>query len=222
MARDLVMQNIIRQSENNKQLPYQWLGRKEYTCFLEEMQNRTAAVIISSQQEMIYFCEHEDVYTTGRRGINNSKTNLGAPLIQTERGGETTYHGIGQLMMYPVISLKQHGLSVREYVHMLEQSCINLLAQYDIQTERDCGLPGVWINREKIAALGIRVSKGVASHGIALNVSTDLKWFEKINPCGTSRKATSMLVQGVSELNLEVIAKQWNVTFQQLLLSKTV
>ena len=217
MARDSVMQNIIRQSENNKQLPYQWLGRKEYTSFLEEMQNKTAEVITSHQQEIVYFCEHEDVYTTGRRGINNSKVVLGAPLIHTERGGETTYHGIGQLMMYPIINLKQHDLTVRKYVHLLEQSCINLLDQFHIQAERDCGLPGVWIDNQKIAALGIRISQGVSSHGIALNVSTDLKWFEKINPCGTTRKATSMLKQGCKKVYLEELAQQWYQIFGSLL-----
>lgn len=213
------MQNNIRQSENNTQLAYQWLGKTEYAFFLEKMQQKTTEVITSSHAEMIYFCEHDHVYTTGRRGINNSKLALGAPLIHTERGGETTYHGVGQLMMYPIINLKQHGLSVREYVHLLEQSCIDLLAQYHIQAERDCGLPGVWIAKQKIAALGIRINRGVSSHGIALNVSTDLKWFEKINPCGTTRKATSMLQQGHRAPSLTTLSQQWHQIFTGLLKS---
>jgi len=196
----------IRQSENTTPPAYQWLGRMEYTSFLQQMQ---AYVKNFDTNPVVWFCEHEHVYTTGKRGINNSLSSLKAPLIMTERGGETTYHGVGQLMMYPILDLKAYRLNVRDYIHLLEQSCIDLLAAYDIQAKRDCGLPGVWINDKKIAALGIRVSHGIASHGIALNISTDLSWFDSINPCGTSRLATSMQQQGTLPLDLETIAEQW-------------
>ncbi len=211
------MQNIIRQSETNTLPSYQWLGRCEYLQFLKKMQQYVASF---AGAEVVWFCEHKHVFTTGRRGIDNSKASLGAPLIQTERGGETTYHGLGQLMMYPIIDLKKHHLSVRDYVHLLETSVIELLKTYDLNTERDCGLPGVWLNKEKIAALGIRVSHGITSHGIALNVNTDLTWFDSINPCGTSRKATSMEKQGITALNLGSISQQWFDIFTDLLAAK--
>ena len=131
-----------------------------------------------------------------------------------------TYHGLGQLMMYPVIDLKKHHLSVRDYVHLLEASVIELLKTYDLNPERDCGLPGVWLKNEKIAALGIRVSHGVTSHGIALNIHPDLTWFDNINPCGTSRKATSMGKQGIKGLNLETMSHQWFDIFIDLLKQK--
>ncbi len=210
------MQTIIRQSENQTPPIYQWLSRQEYSQFLQEMQQYVA----NFEVDTVWFCEHEHVFTTGKRGIDNSTVNLGAPFVPTERGGETTYHGLGQLMMYPMIDLKQHDLNVRNYVHLLEESVIQLLQTYDLEATRDCGLPGVWLNNEKIAALGIRISKGITSHGIALNVHPDLAWFAKINPCGTSRKATSMQNQGIKGLNLEAISHQWFDIFIDLLKQK--
>lgn len=211
------MQKPIRQTSNPPLPSYQWLARQEYSHFLKKMQQFVTGF---SGQELVWFCEHEHVYTTGRRGINNSKFDLGAPFVATERGGETTYHGLGQLMMYPIINLKHHDLNVRDYVHLLEESVIQLLQTYDLETTRDCGLPGVWLNNEKIAALGIRISKGITSHGIALNVNPDLAWFHKINPCGTSRKATSMQIQGIKGLSLETISHQWFDIFIDLLAQK--
>jgi len=210
------MQTIIRQSENHTLPTYQWLGRQEYSQFLQKMQQYVA----NFKVDTVWFCEHEHVFTTGKRCIDNSKADLGAPFIATERGGETTYHGLGQLMMYPMIHLKQHDLNVRDYVRVLEESVIQLLQTYGLETMRDCGLPGVWLNHEKIAALGIRVSRGITSHGIALNVYPDLAWFDKINPCGTSRKATSMQTQGVKGLSLETISHQWFEIFIDLLKQK--
>ncbi len=211
------MQNIIRQSENLSTPPYLWLGRQEYSHFLKKMQQYVTGF---NGEEWVWFCEHEHVFTTGRRGINNSKVDLGAPFVATERGGETTYHGLGQLMMYPIIDLKKHDLNVRDYVYLLEESIIQLLEAYDLQSQRDCGFPGVWLNNKKVAALGIRVSQGIAWHGMALNVSTDLSWFSKINPCGTSRKATSLQQSGIQDLNLKTISQQWFKIFTSLLKTK--
>jgi lipoyl(octanoyl) transferase len=201
---------------------YRWLGQQEYTLYLKKMVQQAQRLADGETKEEVWFCEHEPIYTTGKRGVLNNKGSLAAPLIVTDRGGETTFHGTGQLMMYPIIKLKNHHLSVRDYVFLLEESCIQLLATYNITAERDCGLPGVWINNEKIAALGIRVSRGITSHGIALNIEPNLAWFDKINPCGTSRKATSMHLQGTKHLKLEQVAKQWHTIFNKLLSPKTV
>ncbi|MDQ6988666.1 MAG: lipoyl(octanoyl) transferase LipB [Mariprofundaceae bacterium] len=211
------MLNIIRQSENLPAPTFVWLGEQEYTAFLEKMQLHSQQLMQGQKHEVVYFCEHQPVFTTGKRGINNSKVELGAPLIHTERGGETTFHGTGQLMMYPLIQLKRYGLSVRSYVHLLEQSCLDLLQTHQIHAARDCGLPGVWLNQEKIAALGIRINQGFTSHGMALNVHTDLTWFDKINPCGTSRKTTTMQKQGLKAFDLTEIAQQWFHIFNVLL-----
>ncbi len=211
------MINNIRQSQTQTLPSYQWLKEQEYTSFLKKMQVYAQQLSQADNKEVVWFCTHQNVYTTGKRGINNSLGNLDAPLQLTDRGGETTFHGVGQLMMYPIINLKTHHLSVRNYVQLLEESCLQLLAHHNIQAMRDCGFPGVWINNEKIAALGIRVSQGIASHGIALNVNTDLAWFERINPCGTSRKMTNMVEQDVKILDLENLAQQWFQIFIALL-----
>ena len=211
------MQNNIRQSETHIIPAYHWLNRQAYSQFLKKMQQYVASF---TGAELVWFCEHEHVFTTGKRGIDNSKADLGAPLIHTERGGETTYHGLGQLMMYPIVELKAHHLGVRDYVYLLEESVIQLLKTYGLNAKRDCGFPGVWLNHEKIAALGIRVSHGITSHGIALNVNPDLTWFDKIHPCGTSRKATSMEKQGIQALDLQDISYQWFEIFIYLLETK--
>jgi len=194
-------------------LKFKWLGVQHYPTFSNNMQTQATKRISSESNDVVWFCEHEPVYTTGRRGINNSLATLKAPLIITERGGETTFHGTGQLMMYPILGLKPYGLNVRDYVNLLEQSCINLLENYDIKAERNCGFPGVWVGDEKIAAMGLRINQGVASHGMALNANTDLSWFDAINPCGTSRKMTSMQKLGCSDISLEDLASLW---FKQL------
>ena len=212
------MGNMKLQSSHQSSTPaYHWLGLQDYADYLEKMQVYSEKVATGNANEVVWFCEHQPVYTTGKRGIDNRLNNINADLIVTDRGGETTFHGPGQLMMYPILNLKNHHLSVRQYVHLLEESCIKLLSSYGMSAKRECGLPGVWINHQKIVALGIRVSQGVTSHGMALNVHTDLKWFDQINPCGTSKKATSMQAQGTNDIALETLAEQWFNIFTALL-----
>lgn len=212
------LHNTTDHPPDSQNLPaYTWLEQQEYTAFLKKMQQQAQKISAGHDSEQVWFCEHLPVYTTGKRAVNNTLSSLSAPLVVTDRGGETTYHGSGQLMMYPMIHLKRYHLSVREYVHILEESCIRLLRNYGTSAARDCGLPGVWIRNEKIAALGIRISQGVTSHGIALNVNTDLSWFEKINPCGTSRKATSMQQQGVNKPDIKGLSEEWFGIFTTLL-----
>lgn len=168
-----------------------WLGRQAYEPMWRRLQQQAKDLAEGKAAEVIWSCEHEPVYTTGRRGIDNRVVDrLPAPLLQVDRGGETTFHGPGQVMLYPVIHLRRRGMGVRRYVALLEQSCIDLLADYDIAAERRCGFPGVWVanggaGTAKVAALGVRVVHGVAYHGMALNVSVASHWFAAINPCGT-------------------------------------
>lgn len=157
------------------------------------MRLRAQAITDHRAEEIIWSCEHEPVYTTGRRGINNCLgAKLPAPFIETDRGGETTFHGPGQLLFYPVIHLREHGLAVKQYVDILEQSCMNMLASLGVKSEQRSGFPGAWTNHGKISALGLRVSKGVSYHGMALNVSVESRWFSAINPCGTGSPAANL------------------------------
>jgi lipoyl(octanoyl) transferase len=154
--------------------------------------------------DTLLLLEHPSVYTTGKR---NAEVNLrlpaetlGAPLIVSDRGGDITFHGPGQLVAYPIIDLRQAGLGVVTYVRNLEEVVLRTLRDYGIGSGLECGLTGVWVGNEKIAAIGVRVSgpgragaAWVTTHGLALNVDVDLAWFERIVPCGIAdRGVTSM------------------------------
>jgi lipoyl(octanoyl) transferase len=195
----------------------EWLGRQAYEPFWLEMQQRARAVASGLANEIIWACEHEAVYTTGRRGVDNRlQEALPAPLIQSDRGGEMTFHGPGQIMLYPVIHLGWRGLGVKQYVHLLEQSCIDLLASLEVHAERRKGFPGVWRPTGKIAALGVRISRGVAFHGMALNVDVSPCWFAAINPCGLGKAAVS-LSDTTKPLPLAELAGRWQGHFSELL-----
>ena len=133
----------------------------------------------------IWCLEHEPVFTLGLAGKPEHLLDPGViPVHKTDRGGQVTYHGPGQLVVYPLLDLKRLGVSIKEYVNLLEQAVIDFLATLDIHAERRQGMPGVYVADSKIAALGVRVRKGCCYHGLALNVSMDLSPFKRINPCG--------------------------------------
>ena len=204
-------------------MPFQWLGQQPYQPMWQQLQNRAADVAAGREGEIIWSCEHEPVYTTGRRAVDNrQRDELPAPLIHTDRGGETTFHGTGQLMLYPIIRLKARGISPKRYVHLLEQSVIDLLADIGINAERICGLPGVWVNGKKIAAIGLRIQNGIAYHGMALNVDVKSEWFDPINPCGTGRKSTNIAACVAKIPSLVELAQHWNDSLLQLLCNESV
>ena len=172
---------------------FAWLGRQPYEPMWQRLQMRAADVASGQAAEIIWACEHEPVYTTGRRAVENRRqSELPAPLIHTDRGGETTFHGPGQLMLYPIIHLKQRHISPRSYVRLLEQSCIDLLAEWHLSAGRRPSLPGVWTKDGKIAAIGLRIRDGVAYHGMALNLAVKPHWFAAINPCGTGLRSINL------------------------------
>ncbi|RMG90976.1 MAG: lipoyl(octanoyl) transferase [Zetaproteobacteria bacterium] len=197
-------------------MEWAWLGRKNYVPMWRLLQQRAREVASGVCSEVVWFCEHEPVYTTGRRGVDNRLRRLHAPFVQTDRGGETTFHGPGQLLLYPVVDLRSRGLGVKTYVYMLEQSCIALLAGFGIDACRRCGMPGVWTTRGKMAALGIRVSQGVAYHGLALNVHVERAWFEAIDPCGLGEGIDRMEDWGVRP-GMGELSALWMEQFYRLL-----
>jgi lipoyl(octanoyl) transferase len=142
--------------------------------------------------EALAVIEHTPVYTLGRRGghehvlVDPAELRArGAEVIATDRGGDVTFHGPGQLVAYPILDLRRRRLGAAAYVRALEQCVIATLAAFGIRAERVAGRPGVWApGPAKIAAVGVRIERGVSRHGLALNVSTDLAWFDAIVPCG--------------------------------------
>lgn len=133
----------------------------------------------------IWLLEHHPVFTQGQNGKPEHLLDAGdIPVVKTDRGGQITYHGPGQLMVYTLIDLKRKKFTIRELVTHLEQSVISLLADYQIQAYAQCKAPGVYVAETKICSIGLRIRRGCAYHGIAFNVAMDLAPFDRINPCG--------------------------------------
>ena len=167
----------------------------------------------------LIFCEHPHVYTLGKHGNQNNllldKVKLSAEDIEffnVDRGGDITYHGPGQIVGYPIFDLYRMKLGVKDYIHKMEQAIIDMLKEYNIIATLLDGATGVWLDIDipdkirKICAIGVRVSCGITMHGFALNVNTNLDYFNYINPCGfTDKKVTSMQVELGKEISMEEV-----------------
>ena len=162
----------------------------------------------------LIFCEHPHVYTLGKSGVaNNLLINdaflkkINATYYKSNRGGDITYHGPGQIVGYPIFDLEEMGLTLKTYIHQLEEAIINCIADYGIKGDRLDGATGVWIDKDisgksrKVCAIGVKASRYVSMHGFALNVNTDLTYFNHINPCG-------FIDKGVTSLEKELGQKQ--------------
>jgi len=157
-------------------------GLSPYEATLKAMRGFTAARGADTPDEL-WLLEHPPVYTLGLAAdrSHGPKADNGIPVVQVERGGEVTYHGPGQVVLYTLVDLARRGLKVKRFVWLLEQAVIELL---DGRGERKPGAPGIYVNGAKVAALGIRVTRGCSFHGLALNVDMDLAPFQAIDPCG--------------------------------------
>ncbi len=161
-----------------------WLGRRHYAQIYAEMREFTAARTPATADQ-IWSLEHEPVFTQGQAGKAEHVLAAGEiPVLQSNRGGQVTYHGPGQLVVYPLLNIRRLGLGPREMVHGLEQALIDLLAHWNLRGQRRAGAPGIYIAERKIASIGLRISRGCSYHGLALNVAMDLEPFSRINPCG--------------------------------------
>lgn len=157
------------------------LGLQKYAEVLQDMQD----YIRNSQEEKIWFVEHPSIYTMGtaadpRHIISNSYTDV----FQSDRGGEVTYHGPGQLVIYFMLNIKKRGIGPKIFVRTLEQMIQKILHNFNIETHLIKGAPGVFVDDKKIASIGLRFSRGMSYHGISINVDMDLAPFSRINPCG--------------------------------------
>ncbi|HEY0681003.1 MAG TPA: lipoyl(octanoyl) transferase LipB [Steroidobacter sp.] len=161
-----------------------WLGRVEYEPTWRAMQNFTNERDASTPDE-IWFLEHPPVFTLG---MNAAPEHLLAPgdipVVQIDRGGQVTYHGPGQLVVYPLLDVRRAGLGVRQLVMALENAIIDLLASWNIAAVAKRDAPGVYVNDRKVASIGLRIRRGSSYHGLAFNVAMDLQPFQRINPCG--------------------------------------
>ncbi|MCH9644355.1 MAG: lipoyl(octanoyl) transferase LipB [Gammaproteobacteria bacterium] len=160
------------------------LKKSSYLPIWQEMQQYTQERSDQSLDQL-WLLEHEPVFTQGKAGKAEHVLNPhDIPIVQTDRGGQVTYHGPGQLMAYTLFNLQQLQLNTRDFVCTLEKTIIDFLAHYDIKASGDRNAPGIYVDGAKICSIGLRVRKGFAYHGIALNVDMDLTPFSYINPCG--------------------------------------
>ena len=203
------------------------LGRVDYTPTFERMQALTVARDVNSPDEF-WLLEHPPVFTLGQAGLESHLLHAtSVPLVHTDRGGQITYHGPGQVVIYMLLDLKRRGMMIKEWVRRIEEAIILTLGDYGLQTERHEGAPGIYISNDgtqthagaKIAALGLKVKNGCTYHGLSLNVAMDLSPFLQINPCGYAGLETvDMRTMGVDAPQDEVahvlanyLTEQWQM-----------
>ena len=160
------------------------LKRKNYQDTLKIQESLREQVLSNASHEYLILVEHEHVYTLGKNANSSNILNKACDIIQTDRGGDVTYHGPGQLVAYPIINLKKRKIGVKSYVKMIEQLISNTLMYYSLETHVPIKETGVWVEDKKIASIGIHVSRGVTIHGLAININTDLSYFDNIISCG--------------------------------------
>ena len=180
------------------------LGRTDYGTALELQRQLVAERQQGLIPDQLLLLDHPHVITLGRNGkagnvlaSDEVLSRAGVGFYPTDRGGDVTYHGPGQLVGYPIVDLREWQRDVGAYVRGVEQAIIDTLADYGISAGRIPKLTGVWVDDRKIAAIGVHISRWVTSHGFALNVSTDLSYFQYIVPCGLTKPVTSMAALGV-------------------------
>lgn len=209
-------------------IPYDTALRKQ-----EDVFNRKVEQKLLSQggiEQDFIVCQHPHVYTLGKHGkASNLLANeqfletIGATFHHINRGGDITYHGPGQIVGYPSLDIDSLGLSLRTYIETVEESVILLMKDYNIVCERLKGATGVWIDAHsskarKICAIGVKASRGITMHGFALNVNTDLTYFNYINPCGfTDKGATSMQKELGRQIDISLVARELFDKFVSLL-----
>jgi lipoate-protein ligase B len=181
------------------------LGLVSYDAGLS-WQRRAADALRAGGPEAVALLEHTPVYTLGVRAdprhllvASEQLATRGAQVVATDRGGDVTFHGPGQLVVYPVLDLRARGLGPGAYVRALEATVIEALRGFGVTGERATGRPGVWVGGAKLAAVGVRIRDGVSTHGLALNVRTDLRWFDAIVPCGIADAGVTSLAALLGE-----------------------
>ncbi len=188
----------------------------EYARSEELQAGRVRDLQQGNVSDALFFVEHPHILTLGRGADRANilweeriREERGVSVFETGRGGEVTYHGPGQLVGYPIINLSPDRCDLHRYVRDLEEVLIRSLDDFGISTRRNPGKTGVWVGNEKIASIGVRVSKWVTSHGFAVNVSTDLSYFSSIHPCGIEAcSMTSIEAQGKSPRSLPEVASR--------------
>ena len=200
------------------------IGLTAYSAALQ-VQQQVHEEVLAEGNDTLILCEHPHVYTFGKSADRNNLVvspefliKLEAEVYEADRGGDITYHGPGQLVGYPIINLRKYRIGVKKYVATLEQSIINALATFEIIAYQIEGLTGIWVGEQgserKIGAIGIRVRNGVSMHGFALNVTTDLSYFQNIVPCGIADKDVTSIHQEIGRGTVKEFADVFQKSFK--------
>ena len=193
--------SIWEELRYENEIQYFWLGRQPYKQIWDLQKQLHAKRILGEIPDIVLLLEHNHVYTFGKNADTNHLLDSkpqNAEVIQIDRGGEVTYHGPGQLVCYPIIDLHNYQMSITWYMRTLENVIICCIQELGIEAKLKDGLPGVWVDDDKICAMGIRLSRWVTKHGFALNLNPDMTYFDGMIPCG-------IFEHGVTSLNdLEV------------------
>jgi lipoyl(octanoyl) transferase len=195
-------------------IDYQTAWDRQEEIFNTQIENKKLG---KPTENTLILCTHPHVYTIGKSGSDENMLldDGSVPVFRTNRGGDITYHGQGQIVGYPVFDLENLNAGLKEFIFKIEEAVINVLKPYGIKSERLQGATGVWLDSEniaksrKICAIGVRSSRFVTMHGFALNVNTDLSYFNRINPCGfTNRGVTSMQKETGKEIDENTVKTQ--------------
>jgi len=207
-----------RQSLTSKgnQVIVKWFGEVAYQESLIAM-TEFANSRTDSDRDQIWLLEHPRTYTQGTACDLDTFIPSDIPVVKTDRGGQITYHGPGQIVMYPLLKLRNHELGVKSLVECLEQAAIDVLAERGVHSARKEGAPGVYVNHAKVAALGLRIRKGTSYHGLSCNVEMDLTPFKNIDPCGYQGLEVTQLSDMGIESTPEQIGNELSTQFLGLI-----
>ena len=193
------------------------LKRKNFLDTLQIQESLRNKVLKNNTDNYLILVEHDHVYTLGKNANSNNILNSTCEIIQTQRGGDVTYHGPGQLVAYPIINLKKKKIGVKNYISMIEKLISNILIDYNLEPQILKEETGVWVQDKKIASIGIHVTRGVTMHGLAINVNTDLSYFDNIISCGIQGvKMTSLDKELVKKIRMNDINKSLITHFNQI------
>ena len=193
------------------------LKRKNFLDTLQIQESLRNKVLKNNTDNYLILVEHDHVYTLGKNANSNNILNGTCEIIQTQRGGDVTYHGPGQLVAYPIINLKKKKIGVKNYISMIEKLISNILIDYNLEPQILKEETGVWVQDKKIASIGIHVTRGVTMHGLAINVNTDLTYFNNIISCGIEGvKMTSLDKELGKKIRMNDIKKSLITHFNQI------
>ncbi|NQX87545.1 MAG: lipoyl(octanoyl) transferase LipB [Halioglobus sp.] len=182
------------------------LGLVEYEPTFAAMRRFTDSRELDTPDEL-WLLQHQPVFTQGQAGrVEHLLAPGDIPVVQSDRGGQVTYHGPGQWVLYLLLDMRRHQLGVRDLVDVIEQCLVTLLDEYGIAAAGKADAPGVYVNDEKVASLGLRVRRGCTYHGLALNVNMDLEPFTRINPCGYDKLQVTSMARVLSDPDLDIVA----------------